>query len=119
MNITELKANQKAVEVTATIRDIGEVREFSNFGKNGRVVNAIIEDESGKMQLTLWNEQIDQVKIGDKVKVSNGYVKEWQGDLQLQSGKHGTLEVIDQLYLQFWLVSRCLELSLLRIHQSP
>jgi hypothetical protein len=46
------------------------------------------------MKLTLWNEQIEQVKVGDKVKISNGYVNEFQGELQLTTGKFGKLEVL-------------------------
>ena len=44
--------------------------------------------------LTLWNEQIEKVKIGNKIAITNGYVGEWQGEKQLTTGKFGTLEVI-------------------------
>ena len=36
---------------------------------------------------------IDKVKVGSKVKISNGYVKEFQGEPQLTAGKFGKLEV--------------------------
>lgn len=41
--------------------------------------------------MTLWNEQIDLVKVGDKIEVKDGYVNEWQGDLQVTTGRNGTL----------------------------
>ena len=94
MELSELKPKQGQVEITGEITEIGETREFSKFGKAGRVATAMIQDSSGKMKLTLWNEQIDQVKVGDSVKISDGYVGEWQGEKQLSTGRNGTLEVV-------------------------
>ena len=94
MKLSELKPKQGQVEIVGEITEIGETREFSKFGKAGRVATAMIQDSSGKMKLTLWNEQIDQVKVGDSVKISDGYVGEWQGEKQLSTGRNGTLEVV-------------------------
>lgn len=94
-NIKDLQAKQGNVEVVAKIVEKGEVREFQKFGKAGRVCNAKIKDDSGSITLTLWNEQVDLVHIGDKVKISNGYVSEWQGELQLGTGRFGKLEIVD------------------------
>ena len=94
MDIKDLKPKQGSVEITAEVTDKGEVREFNKFGKEGRVCNAKIKDASGEVALTLWNEQIDQVNVGDTVHITNGYVNEWQGDSQLTTGKFGTLEVV-------------------------
>ena len=94
MELSELKPKQGQVEITGEITEIGETREFSKFGKAGRVATAMIQDSSGKMKLTLWNEQIDQVKVGDTIKISDGYVGEWQGEKQLSTGRNGTLEVV-------------------------
>lgn len=93
MAIADLQARQGNVEITAEVVSKEEPRTFDKFGKSGRVCNAIIQDDSGKMKLTLWNEQIDQINVGDKITVKNGYVNEWQGEKQLSTGKFGTLEV--------------------------
>ncbi len=94
MKISELKPRQGSVELTAEVVDVGEARTFNKFGKEGRVANAVIKDDSGKMTLSLWNEQAEKVKAGDKVTIKNGYVSEWQGEMQLTTGKFGTLEVV-------------------------
>jgi len=94
MNIKELKPKMGNVEITAEVVSIEDARTFNKFGKPGRVANATIKDESGQIKLTLWNEQIDLVNDGDKIKISNGYVSEWQGEMQLSTGRLGTLEVI-------------------------
>ena len=94
MQIKDLKPKQGNVDVTVDVVDVGEAREFQKFGKAGRVSNAIVKDETGDIKLTLWNEDIDKVKSGDKVHISNGYVNEWQGELQLTTGRMGKLEIV-------------------------
>ena len=94
MQIKDLKPKQGNVDVIVDIIDVGEAREFQKFGKAGRVSTAIAKDESGDIKLTLWNEDIDKVKSGDKVHITNGYVNEWQGDMQLTTGRMGKLEVV-------------------------
>lgn len=95
MPIKDLQPRQGNVEVEAIVIDKGDIREFQKFGKAGRVCNAKIRDDSGEVALTLWNEQIEQINVGDKIKISNGYVGEWQGELQLSTGKFGKLEVLE------------------------
>lgn len=94
MFIKDLQARQTNVDVEAEVLEIGDVREFSKYGRQGRVANAIVTDGSGKVKLSLWNEQIDKVRPGDKVVIKKGYVGEFQGELQLTTGKFGTLEVV-------------------------
>ncbi|MBI2522840.1 hypothetical protein HYW19_00455 [Candidatus Woesearchaeota archaeon] len=96
MAIKDLKARQGNVELVVDIIDVGEPREFEKFGKSGRVATAVAKDETGDIKLTLWNDQIDQVKAGDKVHITNGYVSEWQGEKQLTTGKMGKLEVVGE-----------------------
>jgi len=94
MKISELQPRQGRVELEADVVHKGDVREFSKFGKTGKVCDAKLKDETGEIKMTLWNEQADQIQLGDRVKISNGYVGEWQGEKQLSTGKFGTLEVL-------------------------
>lgn len=93
MEIKDLQPRQGSVEVIGEVIEKGEVREFEKFGKSGRVCNAKIKDASGEIKLSLWNEQIDNVNVGDIVHITNGYVNEWQGEMQLTTGKFGSLEI--------------------------
>lgn len=95
MNIGELRAGTKNVNLLAEVTEKGETREFEKFGRPIRVATAQIKDNTGSVALSLWNEEIELVKVGDKIKLTNGYVKEFQGDLQASAGKYGTLEVIE------------------------
>jgi replication factor A1 len=94
--IKDLEVRQGDVDIVVEVVEKGEIREFQKFGKTGRVCNAKIKDETGEMNLTLWNEQIDQVNAGDKVHITNGYVNEFQGEKQLTTGKFGKLEVVEK-----------------------
>jgi replication factor A1 len=94
MAIKDLQARQGNVDIIVDIADVGETREFDKFGKKGRVATAIGKDETGDVKITLWNDDIDKVKAGDKVHITNGYVNEWQGEPQLTTGKFGKLEVV-------------------------
>ncbi|MBT3406084.1 hypothetical protein HN419_02845 [Candidatus Woesearchaeota archaeon] len=94
MAISDLQAKQGKVDLVVEIIEKSEPREFNKFGKAGRVCNAKAKDASGQITLTLWNEQVDQVNVGSTVQVKNGYVSEWQGELQLSTGKFGELEVV-------------------------
>jgi replication factor A1 len=94
MKISELQAKQGSVDLVAEVSEVSEAKEFSKFGKSGRVATATLKDETGEIRLSLWNEQIDQVKAGSRVHIKNGFVNEWQGDKQLTTGRAGTIEVL-------------------------
>ena len=96
MAIKDLKIREGNVDITLDVVDVGEVREFEKFGRSGRVATAIAKDDTGDIKLSLWNEDIDKVKAGDKIKITNGYVSEWQGELQLTTGRAGKLEVVEE-----------------------
>lgn len=94
MKISELKIGQSAVEVEGQVTDISDVKSFNKFGRSISVATATLADESGNIKLSLWNQDIEKVKTGDKVKITNGFVKDFKGELQLTAGKFGKIEVI-------------------------
>lgn len=94
MAVKDLEARQGNVDLVLEIVEKAEPREFEKFGKTGKVCNCKGKDETGTVTMTLWNEDVDKVKVGDKVHITNGWVGEWQGELQLSTGKFGKLEVV-------------------------
>ncbi len=95
MKINELRDGMKRVSVEGKVTEKGEAREVMSRFKDQthQVANAIIADDTGTIKLTLWNEQINQVNLNDNVKVENGYVTSFRGEIQLNVGKYGTLTV--------------------------
>jgi replication factor A1 len=93
--ISELTTGQGNINVEGTISEVGETKSFNKFGKELKVANAMLKDESGSIKLTLWNDDVSRFKDGDKIKIVNGYVNEFQGEKQLTSGKFGSMEKVD------------------------
>ena len=95
MNIKDLRNGMKRVTVEANIVEKGEPREVRSRYKDETymVADAVIADETGSLKLTLWNEQIDQVEVGNKIRIENGYVTSFRGEIQLNVGKFGTMTV--------------------------
>ena len=95
MEIKDIQANQGNIDIVATVIQKEEERTFEKFGKQGRVCNAILQDETGQVKLTLWNDDVDSVKQGDKIHIENGWCSEYKGEKQLSSGKFGKIEVVE------------------------
>lgn len=94
MPVKDLQPRQGKVDITLDVVEKGEIRSFNKFGKEGRVCNATGRDDTGTIKVSLWNDEIEKVNVGDKIKITNGYVNEWQGELQLSAGKFGKLEIV-------------------------
>ncbi len=94
MKINELKPRMGKVNIEVEIVAVGEVKEFNKFGNPGRVSTATAKDETGEIKMSLWNDEVDKVKPGYKLRITNGYVNEFQGEMQLSAGKFGKLEII-------------------------
>ena len=86
----------KRVSVEAKVVEKSDVRQVQSRFKNEtyRIVDAVVADESGSIKLTLWNDQIDLVNVGDNVKIDNGYITSFKGEIQLNVGKFGSLKVV-------------------------
>jgi replication factor A1 len=95
MNIADLRNGMKRVSIEATVKEKDTPRQvMSRFGtETYTVADAIVADESGSIKMTLWNEQIAQVKVNDKIKIENGYVTSFKGEVQLNVGKFGKMTV--------------------------
>jgi replication factor A1 len=57
------------------------------------MTNATIGDESGKIKLLLWDQQVNAVAMGDTIEIKNASVSTFKGEKQLRLGKTGTLTV--------------------------
>jgi replication factor A1 len=94
--IKDLQTGMKRVEVEADVVEKGNPRQVQSRFKDEtyNVADAVVQDETGTIKLTLWNEQIDQVNVGDKIKIENGYVTSFKGEIQLNVGKFGKLTIL-------------------------
>jgi replication factor A1 len=96
--VADLRLGMKGVDVTAKIIEIPPATQVvTRWGSDACVSNAVITDGTGSIRLSLWNTQIDKVRVGDEIKVENGYVANFTGQPQLRIGRKGTLSVINEL----------------------
>ena len=86
----------RRVDVEAKVIQKSDTREVTSRYNNEtyRVADAVIKDDTGTIKLTLWNEQINQVNIDDTVKIENGYIRSFRGEIQLNAGRYGKLSVV-------------------------
>lgn len=96
MKINELKDNMSRIDVEGEVTDISEPRTVNlRTGGTGRVADATIRDDTGSIKLTLWGDQIDLIKVGSRVKVENGYTKSFRGEIAVNVGKYGKLNILE------------------------
>ncbi len=50
------------------------------------VANAALEDATGRVVIVIWGNQIDAVKVGDRIRVERGYTNAYSGVKQLNVG---------------------------------
>lgn len=92
--VGDLTPQSKAVNVTAKVVSKTEIREIP-MGRDGsahKVSDALIGDETGVVYLTLWDDNIEKVNEADTVRIENGYVTLFKGNIRLNIGKYGKLE---------------------------
>jgi len=98
VKVSELSPASRAVNVTAKVVSKSEVRNIA-AGRDGaphRVCDALVGDETGCVYLTLWDDNIEKVNEGDTIKIGNGYVTLFRGNMRLNVGRYGTLEVAEE-----------------------
>lgn len=96
MKVADLADRSEVDEIELEIVDKEEPREFDSQGSSGRVCNAVGRDDDGDtVTVTLWNEEIDEVDVGQRVRIVDGWSKRYEGEMELSSGRYGELEVVD------------------------
>ena len=95
MNIADVKRGMSNISLKAKVIDISEAREvMTRFGRRN-VADATLEDETGQISMSLWQDQIERVSVGNTLEVSGAFVTEFRGKLQLSIPKTGKIEVIE------------------------
>jgi replication factor A1 len=98
--ISELVSGQDNISVTGRIIHISNVKKFtSRKGKNGKLANIILADETGEIRVVLWTNNIRSLKDveeGDIVKVNSVEVKQGFREDELQMNMDSTIKKIPE-----------------------
>jgi len=94
VKVGQLGLDSRNVNVTVKVVSVSEPREVISRTDNvpHRVADVLVGDETGTVILTLWDENIAQINVGDVIVVNNGYVKTFKGSIRLNIGRFGTIE---------------------------
>jgi replication factor A1 len=91
----DVKPNMRKIDLELTIVEIEEPRPYlRRDGTQGRVTTAIGEDDSGRIKLSLWDSEIDRVKVGDRIRITNGYSRTFRDEVHVSAGLYGRLDVL-------------------------
>ena len=103
--IEALTLGQSNVSVRGVVLDTEGIRTFErDDGSEGRVANLAIGDETGRVRVTLWDEQADtveEVTADDTVEIVDGYVRERDGDLEVHVGEEGAVEQLEDADVEY------------------
>ncbi|WP_136687499.1 single-stranded DNA binding protein [Halorhabdus amylolytica] len=103
--IEALTLGQSNVSVRGVVLDTEGIRTFErDDGSEGRVANLAIGDETGRVRVTLWDEQantVEEVTADDTVEIVDGYVRERDGDLEVHVGEEGAVEQLTDADVEY------------------
>ena len=95
--LADLRSGMQNVNVAARVAQVGEEREFTRRdGSTGRVASVLLEDETGTIRLSLWDDDVDLIgglEIGTIMAVENGYTRLSLGAVGLNAGRNGRIMV--------------------------
>ena len=95
-SIRDLRAGMSHVSLKAKVLEVTQPKHVvTRYGNLASLAKALIADETGKIKLCLWNEQIDSVAAGDTIQIENARTSTFRGERQLSLGKKGTLNNIE------------------------
>jgi len=98
--VEDLSLGLSNVNLVGLLLDTDSVRTFDrDDGSEGKVSNLVLGDSTGRIRVTLWDEQADlatELEAGTTVEVIDGYVKDRDGQLELHVGNRGAVEEVDE-----------------------
>jgi ssDNA-binding replication factor A large subunit len=83
------------VALDVELLSLGEPREVETYtGLKHRIVEGVVRDSSGSMGLTVWNERIEEldgVKLGDRLTLAGVFVSSYKGELSVNVGRDSSI----------------------------
>ncbi|MCL4334626.1 MAG: single-stranded DNA-binding protein [Candidatus Thermoplasmatota archaeon] len=90
--IKDLTPSSRRVNVLGKVVSIGEPKNIqTRMGEEKQVTEVVVGDETGKITLSLWGDQVDHAKQGETLYIDNGYITLVKGHMRLNVGKYGAI----------------------------
>ena len=98
--ISELETGRDNISVTGRVMHISNVKKFtSKKGREGKLANMIIADDTGEIRVVLWTENIKFLKEileGDVIKINNAEVKQGFREDELHMKLDSNIQKLNQ-----------------------
>ncbi|RZN55896.1 MAG: single-stranded DNA-binding protein [Candidatus Methanomethylicota archaeon] len=95
--IEELNPASRGVDLLVKVIEISPSKEVTTKdGKTHNVAEVLVGDETGCVLLSLWDESIEKVKVGQTLSIKNGYVSLFRGSIRLNIGRYGSMELASE-----------------------
>jgi replication factor A1 len=96
VKVETLTPNSRGVNTIVKLVSKGEIRSVTGRDYSvRRVTDALVGDETACLYMTLWDEKIDAINDGDTIKITNGYINLFRGNMRLNVGKYGSYEIVE------------------------
>ena len=100
MGLGDLRPGMEHVDATVRLLSLEEPREvLTSYGVTHVLVEGEVEDESGRMRLTVWNEKIQELegkKVGSLVDLKDCFVTSFKGELSINVGRDSEIAMSDE-----------------------
>jgi replication factor A1 len=96
VKVETLTPNSRGVNIIVKVVSKGEIRSVTGRDYSvRRVTDALVGDETASIYMTLWDEKIDAINDGATLRITNGYINLFRGNMRLNVGKYGSYEVLE------------------------
>jgi len=97
IKIEKLTPSSREVNLIVKVVSKSEVRNTTGRDYSiHRVADALVGDETGCVYLTLWDDNIDKVNEEATLRITNGYVNLFRGNMRLNIGRYGSFQVLEE-----------------------
>jgi len=96
--VGEIGEGMSDITLLGRVIETSEPRTFDRDDGEGKVANIVLGDETGWVRVALWDERADDVESlssGGTVRVRDGYAREREGDVEVNVGERGSVDVLD------------------------
>ncbi len=98
--ISELETGRDNISITGRVMHISHVKKFtSRKGREGKLANMILSDDTGEIRVVLWTENIKflkKISEGDIIKINNAEVKQGFREDELHMKLDSTIQKLDE-----------------------
>jgi ssDNA-binding replication factor A large subunit len=99
MLLSELRPGMEDVNLKVTLKNLENERIVTaHSGIQHRIVEGFVEDSSGSLLFTVWNDRIDElngIKSGDELELIGCFISSYKGVLSVNVGRNSEIHKIE------------------------